>query len=161
MFLLHFVIMSSLQKSELWWGAREDIQANFEHLKISKPLALVFISSCLGVHPDCPPGVCLWGQMNAVVAGAVPARSGTGACWPPVSRMDACIGWCTPGHRAWRSPQPNVTLASWYGLGKPPGLDIPWALRRSLNDLTTKPEVRTSEELGKAGTQRGEEEKDL
>lgn len=55
---------------------REDIKANFEHVKISRTLALMFVSSCLGVHPDCPPGVCLWGQMDAAVARAVPAHLG-------------------------------------------------------------------------------------
>lgn len=152
--------MPSLQKSELWRGVKEDIEANFEHLKISKPLVLVFIPSCLGVYPDRLPGVCPQGQMDAVAAGGVPARSGTGTCRPPVSRMEACVSWCTPGCEAWRIPQPNMMLTSWYRLGKPPGLVIPGGLRRSLNKVTTKAEVRTSEEPGKADTQWGEKEKD-
>ena len=161
---LYYVLLCHPFRKASYRGhiAREGIEANFEHLKISRTLALTFISSCLGAHPDRPPsGVCLWGQMDAVVAGAVPARSGTGACWPPVSRTDARVGRCKRGQEAWKSPQPNTMLVSRYGLGKPLDLAIPGALRRSLNDLTTEPEVRTSEELGKAGTQRREEEKEL
>ena len=54
---LYYVLLCHLFRKASYRGhiVREGIEANFEHLKISRTLALTFISSCLGAHPDRPP----------------------------------------------------------------------------------------------------------